>query len=101
MRHFPHFLSTFEAARTVFEVSGRQKSDISTGFCLLSVPRDPVSENLVDKNQTSPLIAPPLDNSPVGTDFSRKEVLQGTARCFQHWIFPRKAILGYIQYPLF
>ena len=53
-RHFPQFLSTFEAARTDFGVDGRQKSDIPTGFCLLSVQRAPFLEAVVDKNQTFP-----------------------------------------------
>ena len=51
MRHSPRFLSTFEVARPNFGESGRQKSDIHSGFCLLSRSRDLISEILVDKNE--------------------------------------------------
>ncbi|WP_368302785.1 hypothetical protein, partial [Ligilactobacillus ruminis] len=44
----------FGSARADFGVGGRQKSDIPTGFCLLSVQRGPILESAVDKNQTFP-----------------------------------------------
>ena len=40
--NFGWFCSTFETARTGFGESGRQKSDISPGFCLLPEPRTQV-----------------------------------------------------------
>ena len=52
MRHFHRFLSTFGFAHHNFRESGRQKSDISHGFCLLPGPRTTISESQVDKNQT-------------------------------------------------
>ena len=51
---FGRFCSTFGVARTGFGESGRQKSDISSVFCLLSESRRPDSESRVDKNQTFP-----------------------------------------------
>ncbi|AEN77371.1 Hypothetical secreted protein [Ligilactobacillus ruminis ATCC 27782] len=45
MRRFSRFLSTFGAACPEFGVSGRQKSDISPVFCLLSVSHAPFSTN--------------------------------------------------------
>ena len=54
MRHSPRFLSTFEAERADFGESGRQKSDIHPGFCLLSRLGGPISESQVDKNQAFP-----------------------------------------------
>ena len=52
--NFGWFCSTFETTRTGFGVSGRQKSDISLGFCLLSDPRAPIWKCPVDKNHTFP-----------------------------------------------
>ena len=49
---FGGFCSTFEAMRVDFGVDGRQKSNISPGFCLLSVQHAPFLESAVDKNQT-------------------------------------------------
>ena len=51
---FGGFCPTFEATRVDFGAGGRQKSHISPGFCLLPGPRTPISESLVDKNQTFP-----------------------------------------------
>ena len=51
---FGGFCSTFGSAHTNFGESGRQKWGISIGFCLLLVPRTPVLESPVDKNQTFP-----------------------------------------------
>ncbi len=51
MRHFHQFLSTFSSARPEFRQAGRQKSDISTSFCLLLVPHAPNFDKPVDKNQ--------------------------------------------------
>ena len=53
--NFSEFCSTFEAARAGFREPDRQKWGIYPCFCLLSVPCDPVSEILVDKNQIFPL----------------------------------------------
>jgi hypothetical protein len=44
-------LSTFEAARAKFGVGGRQKSNISPSFCLLSDPRTLNLDQPVDKNE--------------------------------------------------
>ena len=52
--NFGGFCSTLGEARPVFGGGGRQKSDISTVFCLLSGPRTPISESLVDKKETFP-----------------------------------------------
>lgn len=52
MRHFHRFLSTSRSAHHNFGACGRQKSDISPGFCLLPGPRTTISESQVDKNQT-------------------------------------------------
>lgn len=52
MRHFHRFLSTFGFAHHNFRESGRQKPDISPGFCLLSRSRTPISESQVDKIHT-------------------------------------------------
>ena len=49
-------MSTFGVARLGFGGSGRQKSHIYHGFCLLSVSRTSVSKGQVDKNQTSALV---------------------------------------------
>ena len=49
---FGGFCSTFGSAHTSFGESGRQKSDIHPGFCLLPGPRTPVLKIQVDKNQT-------------------------------------------------
>ncbi len=49
---FGKFCSTFGVARTGFEQSGRQKSDISPVFCLLLGLRGPDFNSRVDKNQT-------------------------------------------------
>ena len=54
MRHSSLFLSTFEPARPEFEPSGRQKSHISSSFCLLSSPRALNFDQPVDKNHTFP-----------------------------------------------
>ena len=54
MRHSSRFLSTFEPARPEFEPSGRQKSHISSSFCLLSRPRALNFNQPVDKNHTFP-----------------------------------------------
>ena len=51
MRHFPRFLSTFEAACPEFGVGGRQKRGIYPVFCLLSEPRALILESPVDKNE--------------------------------------------------
>ena len=51
---FGGFCSTFGVARPGFEQSGRQKSDISPGFCLLSGLRRPDLNSQVDKNQAFP-----------------------------------------------
>ena len=50
--NFGGFCSTFEAARADFGEPGRQKSHISPGFFLLSVPRDLNFDQPVDKNHT-------------------------------------------------
>ena len=57
VEHFSDFLnfcSTFETARSGFVPAGRQKSDISPRFCLLSRSRTTISESQVDKIQTFP-----------------------------------------------
>ena len=56
MRHFHRFLSTSRSSHTNFGACGRQKSDISHGFCLLPGPRTIISESQVDKNQTFPTV---------------------------------------------
>ena len=48
---FWRFCSTLRAARAEFEESGRQKSHIFPVFCLLSDPRTPNFDKLVDKNE--------------------------------------------------
>ena len=50
--NFWRFCSTFEVARTGFEVSGRQKRGIYSVFCLLSRPCGTNLESPVDKNHT-------------------------------------------------
>ena len=52
--NFGWFCSTFETARPDFGESGRQKSVISLGFCLLSRPRTLNLNQPVDKNHTFP-----------------------------------------------
>ena len=51
---FGGFCSTFEATRVDFGAGGRQKSNISPGFCLLPGPCTTISESLVDKIQAFP-----------------------------------------------
>lgn len=49
-------MSTYGTAPPIFEVSGRQKSRISLGFCLLLGPCIPVLKCPVDKNHTFPSV---------------------------------------------
>ena len=53
---FGGFCSTFEATRVDFGACGRQKSDISHGFCLLPGPRTPILKPAIDKIQTFPTV---------------------------------------------
>ena len=65
-RHSPRFLSTFRTAPPVFGESGRQKRGIYPGFCLLSGPRDLISESPVDKKEAfTPVFVYFQDCAPV------------------------------------
>ena len=46
------YFATFEVARAEFGADGRQKSNISPSFCLLSRPRTTILNQPVDKNHT-------------------------------------------------
>ena len=85
--NFWRFCSTFEAVRAEFGVDGRQKSDISPSFCLLSVQRAPFLEAVVDKKES---FLPVFVYCP-----SRFKVDYG--QIVDYWNLPVKHSLGYGQ----
>ncbi|WP_288721643.1 hypothetical protein, partial [uncultured Ligilactobacillus sp.] len=94
VEHFSNFLrfcSTFEAARAEFEESGRQKSNISPGFCLLSEPHALNFDQPVDKKES---FLPFFVYCP-----SRFKVDYG--QIVDYWNLPVKHSLGYGQNAVF